>query len=431
MKSVYILSITLLSFTIQAQEVLTLQEAISETISKNYGIQIAQSQVNAAENQVYKANAGMTPVIDWNAAVNTNLSQVNQVFVDDRKINRLGQSFGPNTNVSLNWTLYDGRRMQVVYDRLRTQSQESLLQKKLLTQNTVANVMQIYFEILRQKKSVEYLETIISYYEERLKITEERWQIGRGNKLDYLQSKTDLTTQQVDLVNAQNQLKTAKVRLNSIMASPADRQFTASEAIEFPKVYSLTELLEKAKTANRELLLLNKSIEINMLREREAMSFKKPRLALNSSFGYNFNSNNAGFISLNQSVGLSAGLTATWNIFNGQQTQRNIQLAQINTEIARQEKENLLNQLEADLTASYYQYTSDQELLDLELENKTVAEENLTISLEKFKLGASTILELNEAQRRFDQSLNRLVNAQYNLRISELEMLRLSGTLIE
>ncbi len=293
MKSVYILSITLLSFTIQAQEVLTLQEAISETISKNYGIQIAQSQVNAAENQVYKANAGMTPVIDWNAAVNTNLSQVNQVFVDDRKINRLGQSFGPNTNVSLNWTLYDGRRMQVVYDRLRTQSQESLLQKKLLTQNTVANVMQIYFEILRQKKSVEYLETIISYYEERLKITEERWQIGRGNKLDYLQSKTDLTTQQVDLVNAQNQLKTAKVRLNSIMASPADRQFTASEAIEFPKVYRLTELLEKAKTANRELLLLNKSIEINMLREREAMSFKKPRLALNSSFGYNFNSNNA------------------------------------------------------------------------------------------------------------------------------------------
>lgn len=431
MKSVYILSITLLSFTIQAQEVLTLQEAISETISKNYGIQIAQSQVNAAENQVYKANAGMTPVIDWNAAVNTNLSQVNQVFVDDRKINRLGQSFGPNTNVSLNWTLYDGRRMQVVYDRLRTQSQESLLQKKLLTQNTVANVMQIYFEILRQKKSVEYLETIISYYEERLKITEERWQIGRGNKLDYLQSKTDLTTQQVDLVNAQNQLKTAKVRLNSIMASPADRQFTASEAIEFPKVYSLSELLEKAKTANRELLLLNKSIEINMLREREAMSFKKPRLALNSSFGYNFNSNNAGFISLNQSVGLSAGLTATWNIFNGQQTQRNIQLAQINTEIARQEKENLLNQLESDLTASYYQYTSDQELLDLELENKTVAEENLTISLEKFKLGASTILELNEAQRRFDQSLNRLVNAQYNLRISELEMLRLSGTLIE
>ncbi len=431
MKSVYILSITLLSFTIQAQEVLTLQEAISETISKNYGIQIAQSQVNAAENQVYKANAGMTPVIDWNAAVNTNLSQVNQVFVDDRKINRLGQSFGPNTNVSLNWTLYDGRRMQVVYDRLRTQSQESLLQKKLLTQNTVANVMQIYFEILRQKKSVEYLETIISYYEERLKITEERWQIGRGNKLDYLQSKTDLTTQQVDLVNAQNQLKTAKVRLNSIMASPADRQFTASEAIEFPKVYSLTELLEKAKTANRELLLLNKSIEINMLREREAMSFKKPRLALNSSFGYNFNSNNAGFISLNQSVGLSAGLTATWNIFNGQQTQRNIQLAQINTDIARQEKENLLNQLESDLTASYYQYTSDQELLNLELENKTVAEENLTISLEKFKLGASTILELNEAQRRFDQSLNRLVNAQYNLRISELEMLRLSGTLIE
>jgi len=69
-------------------------------------------------------------------------------------------------------------------------------------------------------------------------------------------------------------------------------------------------------------------------------------------------------------------------------------------------------------------------LLSFEELNRTIAEENLSISLQKFRLGGSSILELNEAQRVYDTALNRLVNAQYNIKISELELLRLSGTLI-
>ncbi|UBM58484.1 TolC family protein [Marinilongibacter aquaticus] len=415
----------------QAQEVLSLQNAISEALEHNYGIQVAQKQVEAAENQIYKGNAGMTPTLSWNSSVGGNLNQVNQVFLDGRKINRLGYSTSPSTNLQLTWTLYDGQRMQVLYSKLEVQGQQSLLQKKLEVQNTVANLMQVYFEILRQKKAVEYLETIISYYEERLKITEERWQIGRGSKLDYLQSKTDFTTQQVDLVNAKNNLKTAKVQLNNLLGAPANREFVADEQLNESNQYVLEELLNDAKVYNRELLVLNKSIEMNLLNEKEAQSYLKPRISLNSGFGYSFNKSNAGFLALNQSFGLNAGLTASWTIFNGHKTQRDIQLAKINSEIAETQKESLLNQIQADLTSAFYQYESDREMLDLEQANKTVAEENLTISLEKFKLGSSTILELNDAQQRFDLSLNRLVNAQFNKRISELELLRLSGTLLE
>lgn len=414
-----------------AQETLTIDQAISEALESNFSVKVAQKRVDATENQIYKGNAGMSPQLDWITNINGSVNQVNQVFVDDRKINRLGQGFSPNTNLSLSWTLYDGRRMQVIYNRLQTQGQESLLQKKLVVQNVISNVMQVYYEILRQKKSVEYLQQIIEYYEERLTITEERWQIGRGSKLDYLQSKTDLTSQQVELVAAENQLRTSKVRLNNLLGAPADRSFNAEYILEEAPLYNLNTLLEQAKSSNRDLLLLNKGIELSMLAEQEANSFKKPRIALNSGFGYSFNRNNAGFLALNQSVGLNAGISAVWNIFNGHQTQRDIQFAKINTEIIQTQKLELLNQLEADLTASYYQFEADRELLNLEQGNKEVAEENLNISLEKFRLGASTILELNEAQRRYDLSLNRLVNAQYNLRISELELLRMSGTLVE
>ena len=92
--------------------------------------------------------------------------------------------------------------------------------------------------------------------------------------------------------------------------------------------------------------------------------------------------------------------------------------------------EDLVLRIKTDLTAAYNQYVSDKEILDFEEQNKILAEENLAISLEKFRLGGSTILELNESQRSYDTALNRLVNAQHNIRVSELRLLELSGGLV-
>lgn len=420
-----------INFRGEAQEVLTLDNAIGEALKSNYGIKIAESQTALAANNIYRGAAGFGPIVDWNTNLGTNLNQVNQKFFDGRSINRLGYVVAPGTNLSLTWTLYNGGRMQIVFDRLVSQGQQSLLQQKLIVQNTVSGVMQAYFDMLRLEKSVEYLNAIITYYEETLKITDERWQIGRGSKLDYLQSKTDLTTQMAELTLTQNSFENAKVNLNILLGSSPTRSFLTEDLEKSDAIYDLADLLAKAKSDNREMLLINKAAEINLLDQKEADSFRKPRLTFNSGFGYTFNRNNAGFLLLNQNLGLSAGLTATWNIFNGHQTQRNIQATKISAELIKQQKDDIINRISGEITAQYKQFETDKKLLALEEENKTLAEETLQISLEKFRLGASTILELNEAQRRFDQSLNRLVNAEYNVRISELELLRLSGSLVE
>ncbi|HEY1053645.1 MAG TPA: TolC family protein, partial [Emticicia sp.] len=90
-----------------------------------------------------------------------------------------------------------------------------------------------------------------------------------------------------------------------------------------------------------------------------------------------------------------------------------------------------ITQMENDLVRAYNQYQTDKEILKLEEEYNKVAEENMQISLEKFRLGGSTILEINEAQRSLNTSLNRLTNARYNIKISELQLLRLSGELVK
>ncbi len=430
-KCVIFLFLVVVNGNLKAQTVLKLEEAQSIALEKNWGIKISEKQIEAVDNQIYKGNAGMTPVVDWNASFFSIFNQVNQRFFDGREINRFGRSITPLTNVNLSWVLYDGRRMNAIMERLKSTGQQSRIQNQLIIQNTLSNVMQAYYDIQRLQQSKEYLKIIIKYYEERLKITEERWQIGRGSKLDYLQSKTDLSTQLADLTNSENQLKTSKIRLNGILGQDSNIDFQVTNDSNIDVKYDLQELLKETKTKNQEFLFLKKSEEINLLNQKEAQSFLMPRVTLNSSFGYSFNSNNAGLISLNQSVGLNTGVTATWRIFDGHFIKKNIQLTKINGEILKLQKDDLINRIENELNTSYYQYETDKLLLKLELENKSLTVENLEISLQKFKLGASTILELNDAQTRFNTAMSRLVNAQFNVKLSELELLRISGQLVK
>ena len=419
------------SFGVFGQAIFTLRDAQNLALENNFGVKVSEKQIELSQNQIFKGNAGMSPIIDWNTSFGTVFNQVHQNFVDGRVINRFGRSITPTTNLALTYTLYDGRRMQTIMERLKTQGQQSKVQNQLVIQNTLNQVMQVYYDIQRLQSTQEYLNEIIKYYEERLKITEERWQIGRGSKLDFLQSKADLSTQLTNLTNIENQLKNSKIALNGVLSRDPKIDFSVEKDIITDQLYDLSYLIDQAKTQNPEFLFLKKTEEINLLAQQEAKSFKKPRINLNSSFGYNFNSNNAGLITLNQTIGLNTGISASWRIFDGNLINRNIQTSKINGEIIQIQKEQLINRLENDLTSAYFQYETDKKLLELEKENKSVAAENLEISIQKFKLGSSTILELNDAQTRYNTVLNRLVSAQYNVKISQLNILTLSGLLIK
>lgn len=412
------------------QELLSLENAIGIALDQNYGIKLSAMEHKASEMEVYKSNVGMGPTVDLNASFNSSANYTNQRFLDGRTVDRFGRSFTPGTNVSLSLTLFDGGRMQASFDRLGLLSEFSLIQSKVIIQNTIVDVMRSYFDIVREKKTIDYLNTVIRYYTERLKITEERWNVGRGSKLDFLQSQTDLNTQLADLARAQNNYRNAKVNLNGLLVREPSQDFTIQELLPIGD-YSYNDLLDKAKNQNAEILLLNKAIEISQKTEQEMEALRKPIVNLNSSFGYNYNNSNAGFILSNQTAALNAGVSARWNLFDGNHRKNQIAIAKLNTDMAKLNRESLEYQISADLTAAYNRFTSNKEILKLEEEIIMIAEENLSISLEKFRLGGSTILELNEAQRSYDAALNRLVNAEDNVKVSEMELLLLSGVLVE
>jgi outer membrane protein TolC len=410
---------------------LRLNDAIAIALKENYDIQVSILKNEVEEMQVYKSNAGIGPEIDWNANLNITGNNVNQKYIDGRLVNRLGRSYNPSTNFSLGITLFDGGRMQANYERLGLLSELSELEGKIVIQNTVVEVMETYYDIVRQKQALSFLNTIIKYYVERLKITEERWKVGQGSKLDFLQSKSDLNAQLSLLNVANNNLENGKVRLNGLLNNDPTTDFDTEELGAVTSSYDQNILFQTALKDNRDILHLQKTLEISKKREEEIASERRIQVGANADIGYSYNKTNAGFLLSNQNLSARGSLNSRYNIYDGQHRKKQIAISKINSQIIEKERENLEALIKTNLTFAFNRFISDKELLSLEEENRVIAEENLSIALEKFRLGGSSILELNEAQRTYDTALNRLVNANYNIRISELELLSLSGSLVE
>ncbi len=416
--------------SLAGQDLLTLDEAMDLAVTNNLGIQASELAHSAVQMQVYRANAGFGPKVDLNANLNTTINEVKQNFIDGRVVDRFGRSYAPNINVGLRLPIYDGGRMQATLEKLGKLSEVSSLETQIEMQNILGQVIRHYYDVMQLNARVGFLNTVIKYYEDRLAITEERWQVGKGSKIDFLQSKTDLNAQLAERSRSLNNFRTAKVGLNALLNRPFDTDFVVQDEVRFQDDYVLAELLKKSEENNWDLLRLRQMNQVSTSTIREWEAARKPQVSLSAALGYYYTNTNAGFLLSNQNAALNAGLNARWNIFDGRHIRNQIAIAEVHRKTVDKRTQELQSLIRAELTAAYNQYQADRELLEFEQENRLLAEENLSISLEKFRLGASTILELNEAQRGYDAALNRLVNAQHNIRMSELILLELTGELL-
>jgi outer membrane protein TolC len=76
---------------------------------------------------------------------------------------------------------------------------------------------------------------------------------------------------------------------------------------------------------------------------------------------------------------------------------------------------------------AFQNYEQQKKALALEEENILLARENLDIVFQTYKLGAATLLQLKLAQNSLADAENRLIEARYNAKFSETELMRLSG----
>jgi len=134
---------------------------------------------------------------------------------------------------------------------------------------------------------------------------------------------------------------------------------------------------------------------------------------------------------LNRSNGPTVGFTATWNLFNGRVLTSQIRNARVEMNIAEVQLQQSKLVLESQVLQSWNNTQLAFEILKLEEDNILLAKENVTIAMERYKVGNGTSIELQQAQQSFDAAQVRLVAARFNAISSEIDLKRLKGEYVK
>jgi outer membrane protein len=85
--------------------------------------------------------------------------------------------------------------------------------------------------------------------------------------------------------------------------------------------------------------------------------------------------------------------------------------------------------VEAQISNFYVAYLSGLDLIKIGQSNVELARKNLEISLEKYKIGNITQLEIREAQRNYLDAQSKFFSAQYQSKMAEVTLKQITNSI--
>ncbi len=346
-----------------------------------------------------------------------------QIELDNAKNNNI--SYG----VGLDWTIFDGFSMFARYDQLKELEKlgEAELQNTILTR--VSEVMSTYYDLVQQQQQLTALDSTLVISQQRVELADNRFSIGKASKLEVLNAQVDLNTDRTLYVR-QNELYTnTKIRLNEILARDTKTDFKVADEMLIQDNLNLSDLERLAQEQNPQLQaqLINKRIAELQLKEVKGNRY--PTISANTGYNFSDSESSLGFTTQNNAQGWNYGFSASIDIFNGSNQNRNEKIAKLQLENSEIVIKQQTQTIKSQLASAFQTYLSNISLIELETHNEEIAKENLDITLAKYRIGTIPTIEFRTAQLNYINAQLRLSDAKYQAKLSEIALKQLAGSL--
>jgi outer membrane protein TolC len=432
-KFLYTILFTVSFLSSNAQNILTIDNAVSIALDKNFGIKIAENNTKIAENNASVFNSDYLPSITGNAgATYDNNNTIVRLADDSRFENKGAETVRYNTSVGLNYTIFDGLGRSYNYKRLKELYNLSELEAENVIENTLILVINKYYEIARLTENRQILSESLDVSKQRLTRMKFGFEFGQNTKLDILNAEVDVNTDSIRYINENRFLANAKRDLNLYLGRTITEDFLVDTKVSFNLFFEYESLIEKAKEYNIQMQKIEKNIELGNYDIKINKSNLYPTLNLNSSYGLNYLDNGVVInFKSQESYGFNAGVSLNWNIFDGGTTKTRIQNSKIIADNLIIEKEQVTNELERNVANALEVYNNAIIILNTEEKNVETNMRNFERSVEQFKLGQITSIEFRQAQINLLNAKSNLNEARYQAKNAELFLLQLSGQLLD
>lgn len=409
---------------------LTLQECLEKGLENNYSLRISRNKEQIAHNNATLANAGYLPSLDLNAGYNASLSSSDSKLRSTGETQEMRNSLdhGLNAGIGLSWTIFDGFSISTNYKQLKELERMGETNTRITIEDFIANLTAEYYNFIQQRLRLANYYYAVQLSKERLRIVEERYNIGNFSRLDYQQAKVDFNADSAQYIKQQEIVLTSRIALNEMMA--IDEVYTPIETTETTIVadttFQFNDLWNNLLQRNADLLLAEQNNTMAQLDYKKVLSRNYPYVRLNAGYDYSFNKYDTNSYTRRSNWGGSAGVTVGFNLWDGnrRREKRNAKIEIANAELQRNQLELALK---AELGNLWQAYRNNIQLLNLERQNVVTARENHEIAKERYMLGDISGIEMREAQKSLLDAEERLISVEYQTKLCEISLLQISG----
>ena len=424
------LALLLAGSGLKSQDTLKLQDALVIAMENNFDISLAMNDTRLADLANNPGNAGMLPELAVTGSRSMSVNNTEQQYFDGReRKSPNARNDNISAGVALGWTLFDGFNMFIQKQKLEELEKLSGIRLRAVVENTVAQVIQAYYTIVTQEEMVSVYKEAMSISAERKRIAGAGVRIGTSSELSLLQASVDYNADSSALIQQQKMLQNAKIDLNRLLCRDLYTTFEVSRGIPVRADLIFEQLWMAVQLENPEIRMARTSLSMAFLDERSSKSTLYPRINLSSGYNFSKSESEVGILQLNRNRGYSLGLNASYTVFDGFTQRQNRSRARILLESARVEAEQTELEVKAHLQRLYNEYETNMQLSHFEKANVELAQRNLDIATEKYRIGSSNDIELRETQKKLMDAENRYLTALFRCKASETELLRMSGGL--
>ena len=410
----------------QAQEI-TLQEAIQIALDNNFALKQAENSLQQAENTVLSEKADFLP--SFNSSLSGSITN-GQQFIPD--IFQFGNftSKGVSGRIGASYDVFSGfNRIYTLRqsEASKLSSEESLKrQREDIIFNTTRNFLQVLLDIQQLENAQQNLETSNNLLDQ----TKAQVEVGTLPIVDQYNQESTVATNELTVTQRENALALSKLILvRQLQIDPLkDYEFTVDnlntdDADLTVLNLNLNELVDIALDNRSDL----KSQEHNVKSQEYQMKVAKwaqlPTLSISGSVNTSYSDQSRDPVTrelvpfndqfFDRQIRKSAGFTLNIPLFSNLQRRTsflNSKIAYKNAELGLQDvRLNIIQQV----TQEYNQYLNFAKELESNRAALVAAEKAFESEQERYNVGASTFVQLNNAQNQFQTAQSNYTSTVY------------------
>ena len=408
------------SYTLVAQERITLKRATELVIENNLQIKQAQFSEAISDENLSQSKLALYPNLNANTGLNFNFGR----SIDPLTNQFINQAISSTSgNVTSNTALFQGFRKvnEISQNKLQLEADKSNTQK--VKNDLVLAVVTNYLSVLNAEDLLIAANQQLDIAKQQQDIEQKFFDVGNKTLADLSQAKSQVATAELNVTNAKNQVDLSFLNLAQLLELDPSVPFE----IEKPKIDNISNVnaaysaLDVFKTASMNFPDIKLADYRKQVFEKEIDIAKAnyfPSLNLQSGFGTRYSNGTFGNTSFSKQVkdnyNQFIGFGLSIPIFNGLAAKSSVRRATINfqnaivsEQLAKNNLNKVINQAVYDLRAAEKRYYSAQTAYESSKEAFNVIEQ-------RYAVGLVNSLDFNQAQTNLNKAQFDQIQARYD-----------------